>query len=239
MPKTNLGPVALKPKGEYSNTASYTRLDVVTYRGGSYVALQSLTGKAPVENTTNANWQCIAQKGDKGDTGQAGNTGSAGPSGADGFSPEAKVEETNTGATISITDKSGTTTATVRHGIAGEAATVQIGTVTTGTAGSQAEVKNRGTSREAVFDFKIPKGDKGADGTMTFEDLTEEQKDSLKGDTPFIGENGNWWVGATDTGVKAGVSVDATLTLAGQAADAKAVGDAINTAVSGALGGDY
>lgn len=26
---------------------------------------------------------------------------------------------------------------------------------------------------------------------------------SLKGDTPFIGDNGNWWIGDTDTGVPA------------------------------------
>ena len=26
---------------------------------------------------------------------------------------------------------------------------------------------------------------------------------SLKGDTPFIGNNGNWWIGETDTGVPA------------------------------------
>ena len=26
---------------------------------------------------------------------------------------------------------------------------------------------------------------------------------SLRGDTPFIGDNGNWWIGKTDTGVPA------------------------------------
>lgn len=26
---------------------------------------------------------------------------------------------------------------------------------------------------------------------------------SLRGDTPFIGDNGNWWIGETDTGVPA------------------------------------
>ncbi len=54
-----------------------------------------------------------------------------------------------------------------------------------------------------------PEGPKGADGTMTFADLTEEQKASLKGDngvdgiTPHIGDNGNWFIGETDTGVNA------------------------------------
>lgn len=54
--------------------------------------------------------------------------------------------------------------------------------------------------------IKGDKGDKGKDGTMTFSDLTEEQKASLNGKdglTPFIGANGNWWIGETDTGIKA------------------------------------
>ena len=41
-------------------------------------------------------------------------------------------------------------------------------------------------------------GAKGRDGT--------DGKDGINGkdgDTPFIGENGNWWIGTTDTGVKA------------------------------------
>ena len=45
------------------------------------------------------------------------NTGEPGTTpGKDGFSPIAKVTQTETGATISITDKSGTTTATVNNG---------------------------------------------------------------------------------------------------------------------------
>ena len=42
--------------------------------------------------------------------------GGSGESGADGFSPIAKVTQTSTGATITITDKDGTTTATVSNG---------------------------------------------------------------------------------------------------------------------------
>ncbi len=40
-----------------------------------------------------------------------------GPKGADGVSPTAKVEQTSTGATITITDATGTTTADIRNGI--------------------------------------------------------------------------------------------------------------------------
>lgn len=46
----------------------------------------------------------------------------------------------------------------------GTAATIEIGTVTTGEAGSSASVTNSGTTSKAVFDFVIPKGDKGDPG---------------------------------------------------------------------------
>lgn len=55
-------------------------------------------------------------KGDTGDTGPAGPVGPTGPAGADGFSPSASVTQTSTGATITITDAQGTTTADVHNG---------------------------------------------------------------------------------------------------------------------------
>lgn len=69
-------------------------------------------------------------KGDKGDPGVAGQPGekgdpgtpgAAGKDGADGYSPSAKVEAVTGGAKITITDKSGTTTATVTNGKDGAA----------------------------------------------------------------------------------------------------------------------
>jgi len=49
----------------------------------------------------------------------------------------------------------------------GAAATITIGTVTTGSAGSSASVINSGTSDAAVLDFTIPRGDTGASGSGT------------------------------------------------------------------------
>ena len=46
----------------------------------------------------------------------------------------------------------------------GEAATISVGTVTTGNPGTSASVVNSGTSSTAIFDFTIPKGDKGDTG---------------------------------------------------------------------------
>lgn len=54
--------------------------------------------------------------GQKGDTGDQGAQGPQGNPGADGFSPIATVTQTETGATISIQDATGTTTATITNG---------------------------------------------------------------------------------------------------------------------------
>lgn len=55
-------------------------------------------------------------KGPAGATGPEGPQGAPGKDGVDGFSPTAKVTETEDGALIEITDKNGTTSATVKHG---------------------------------------------------------------------------------------------------------------------------
>ena len=65
----------------------------------------------------NGVWQTVPAL--VGPPGKDGNQGEAGPAGSDGFSPIATVTQTETGATISIQDKSGTTTATVTNGAPG------------------------------------------------------------------------------------------------------------------------
>lgn len=52
-------------------------------------------------------------------------------------------------------------------GDAGTAATITIGSVTTGEPGTNASVTNSGTSSAAVLDFVLPKGKDGADGGVT------------------------------------------------------------------------
>ena len=49
----------------------------------------------------------------------------------------------------------------------GAAATIAVGTVTTGAAGSSATITNSGTSGAAVFDFTIPRGDAGDLGNLS------------------------------------------------------------------------
>ncbi len=59
------------------------------------------------------------EKGEKGDTGEQGlpgEKGEKGDAGADGFSPTVTVEQTETGARITATDKNGTTSAEIKNG---------------------------------------------------------------------------------------------------------------------------
>ena len=51
---------------------------------------------------------------------------------------------------------------TIQKGDPGEAATIQIGTVTASDPGSNPQVNNSGTEQDAVFDFVFPRGDPGS-----------------------------------------------------------------------------
>ena len=77
--KQALGKVTIVPKGAYDAGTTYQKLDVVTYSGSSYMALQETTGHAPTSTTY---WELLAQKGDTGSTGQQGPKGDTGNPGA-------------------------------------------------------------------------------------------------------------------------------------------------------------
>jgi len=75
----------------------------------------------------------------------------------------------------------------------GDAATIEVGTTTTGQPNTPASVINVGDEHNAVFNFIIPKGEKGEDGIIG--------KDGI---TPHIDDTtGNWFLGDEDTGVHA------------------------------------
>lgn len=83
------------------------------------------------------------------------------------WSPAANACVANTGpqGPAGEAGPAGSTGADGEPGADGQAATVSVGKVTTGEAGSDASVTNTGTSSAAVLDFVIPKGDKGDDGS--------------------------------------------------------------------------
>ncbi len=140
------------PMGEWNSTTTYPYLAIVTLDGSSYIAKEENYNQNPA---TSSAWQLIAEKGDDG-----------------GFSPTAKVEQTADGAVITITDKSGTTTATVtdgkdgkngtngtdgKNGTDGVSPTVATQAITGGT-------KVTITDKDGAHEFNVMNGTNGTNG---------------------------------------------------------------------------
>lgn len=99
------------------------------------------------------------EQGPKGDTGAQGPQGEAGPQGEQGL-PGAQGPKGDTGEQ----GPKGDPGEPGPKGADGTAATVSVGTVTTGEPGTDAAVTNAGTSAAAVLNFTIPRGEKGETG---------------------------------------------------------------------------
>jgi hypothetical protein len=154
-PQGNTGPQGLKgdtglqgPKGDTGNTGP-----------------QGLQGIQGVQGETGLTGQTglTGPKGDKGDT---GNTGPAGPQGIQGIQGEVGPQGPqgiqgpigNTGP-AGTNGTNGTNGAQGPAGANGTAATVTVGTTTTG---ATASVTNSGTTSAAVLNFVIPSGGGGS-----------------------------------------------------------------------------
>lgn len=79
------------------------------------------------------------------------------------------VPSVSTEGVLSWTNKAGLTNPKSVNikgakGDTGTAASIKIGSVTTGAAGSNASVTNSGTASNVVLDFTLPRGDRGEDG---------------------------------------------------------------------------
>jgi len=64
----DLGKVCVTPKGAWSNSTAYEKLDIVTSSGSAYLALQDVAAGTALTNTSY--WLKLVAKGDKGDTGE-------------------------------------------------------------------------------------------------------------------------------------------------------------------------
>ena len=73
-----------------------------------------------------------------------------------------------------------------KDGQDGAAATISVGTTSTLPAGSSATITNSGTSSAAVFDFGIPKGDKGDTGAAGADGYSPTATVTKSGDTATI-----------------------------------------------------
>lgn len=119
--------------------------------------------------------------GTDGNPGQNGAPGKDGKNGTDGFSPTIteNVDNNDTLYKLDITTKEGkiiTPNLRGENGKDGVAATISVGKVSAGEAGTDPIVHNSGTSNVAVFDFTIPKGEPG---TTVYSELSD--KPSING----------------------------------------------------------
>lgn len=82
-------------------------------------------------------------------------------------------------------------------GAPGEAATIRIGTVTTGLPGTEAFVENAGTESDAVLNFTIPRGEKGNPGSSggmtidliaTLEEVKQNEEPGMAADALAVKE---------------------------------------------------
>ncbi len=117
--------------------------------------VKTVNGKAPDEN---------------GNVTVSGGGGGSGDPGEDGFSPIATVEQTDSGAVIRITDKSGTTAATVTNGKDGDSPELGIWATDDGYC---LEITQKGATKT----FPIYNGKDGQDGkdgiSVTITDVVE------------------------------------------------------------------
>lgn len=157
---------------EAARTGSCGAGSITMRTDGGYIQYSTDDGSTWVNLVALADLK--GEPGEKGADGSPGQNGADGAPGADGYSPTASVEQSTDGAKITITDKSGTTEAVVKNGKDGA----------NGRDGADGQPGRDGTDGAPGRD--------GVDG--------QPGKDGTDGITPTIGDNGNWFLGATDTG---------------------------------------
>ena len=140
MANTVLGKVSCVPRGDYSASATYHALDIVGYNGGSYLAMQEVTGVTP--SNDQVNWMQLSGPGLPGKQGPKGDTGPEGPQG-----PQGEVgPQGDPGAAAGF----GTVTATVDE--------------STGTPSASVETSGPDTAKNFAFSFSGLKGETGPQG---------------------------------------------------------------------------
>lgn len=131
--------------------------------------------------------QLAGLKGEKGDFGPQGPQGLKGDKGDQGVKGEQGLKG-------DIGPK-GETGAQGAKGDTGTPATIKVGIVKTGAAGTSVTVSNSGTTSAAVFDFVIPRGEKGEQGPQGIKGDTGPQ-----GPQGVKGEKGEQGTGVTIKG---------------------------------------
>ena len=190
MPNTVLGKVSVVPRGDYSASTTYYALDIVGYNGGSYLAMQQVTGVTHSNDQTN--WMQLSGPGLPGVDGvtftpsvsEAGviswtNDGEEenpdpvdimGPPGAAaGFGTVTATADNTSSETPSVdvqssgpdTAKNFTFAFSGLKGKPGDTPDIKIGTVNTLEPGQDATADITGTTPNLTLSLGIPKGQPG------------------------------------------------------------------------------
>lgn len=102
--------------------------------------------------------------------------------------------------------------------------------VKTGEPGTAASVKQTGTAEAPVIELTIPRGDTGNIGSLTINGKAPDEAGKVTLTAADVGARADDWMPtAADVGALSGT--DATLTQAGEAADAQKVGEELNAKV--------
>lgn len=148
------------------------------------------------------------EPGAKGDTGPQGDPGPQGDTGPQGLQgpqgepgPQGDTGPEGPQGPKGDTGPQGVQGEPGETGPAGQAATITVGTTTTGEPGTEAQVTNSGTAQDAIFNFTIPQGAQGPQGPQGVPGPEGPQgTKGPQGDTGPAGQAATITVGATTMG---------------------------------------
>lgn len=186
---------------------------------------QATTLEPGSQATASVENQVLAIGVPKGDKGDKGDPGQDGADGTDGVTPftQAAVTTLEPGVPATVTIEEDTLKLGVPKGDPGdkgepgdkgdpgEAATVTVGTTTTGEAGTEASVTNGGTTSAAVLNFTIPRGEKGDKGDTGNQGVQGDKGDPGTAATIAVGSVTGLAAGASPTVVNSGTANAAVL----------------------------
>ena len=184
MPNTVLGKVSVVPKGDYSASATYYALDIVGYNGGSYLAMQQVTGVTP--SNDGVNWMQLSGP---------GLPGADGTDGTDGVTFTPSVSEAGV---ISWTNDGGEDNPDPVNIMGPPGAAAGFGTVTatadnTSSETPSVDVQSSGpdTAKNFTFAFSGLKGNPGETpdieiGTVTTLEPGQDATADITGTTPNL-----------------------------------------------------
>lgn len=149
--------------GRDGESAEISGMTATVDGGSGTPSVDVEVGGTPTDRTFSLSFHNL-----KGDPGERGETPTVGIGTVDTLDPgsnaTASVTETETGVNVNFGIPRGDKGNPGDKGDDGAAATISVGTVTTGDPGTEASVTNSGTTSAAVLDFVIPQGPKGDKG---------------------------------------------------------------------------